>query len=206
MAFGSAHQPLTAHSQQYSIYCTTVRERSERGDRLRGRLAAADGALHIAIPLRGALGAGPVDAPGRRAPRLAVGGPDARCEVRAVAAAGELLGHPVPLDVLPGAGRRLAEVADEGADHGVAPFGLAAAGPAARLPALDEAHQDAGPARWRRVVEGHLHRSGIRDGLPVQPAVAPEGFGVDRVGLDDRAGRHPLGELIAPRRQRRIVL
>ena len=122
---------------------------SERSDGLRGGFAAADGALHVAVPLGGTLSAGPVDASGGCAPRLAVGRPDSRCEVRAVAAAGELLGHPVPLDVLLGARRRLSEVPDEAADHGIAPLGLAAARLDARFLALKEAHQDAGRAGWR---------------------------------------------------------
>src|ERR1700683_1759976 len=124
-------------------------ERSERGDRLRGGFAAADGASDVAVPLGGALGAGPVDAPARCAPRLAVGRPDSGCEVRAVAAAGELLGHPAPLEVLLGLARGVAEVPGEAADHGLAPFGLAAARPHARLLAFDEAHQDAGLAGRR---------------------------------------------------------
>jgi hypothetical protein len=56
---------------------------SERGDRLRGGLATADGAFHVAVPFGGVLCAGPVDAPDRFAPRLAVNRvvvPVARCE------------------------------------------------------------------------------------------------------------------------------
>src|SRR5215472_9731247 len=146
---------------------------SERRDRLCGGFAAADGALHVAVPLGGALGTGPVQAPDRRAPGLAVGRPDARREVRAVAAAGELLGHPVLLDVLLGTGRRPAEVADEAAEHGLPPLGRAAAGPDARLFALQETQQDTRRAGRRRGVEGHLHRSGIRGGLPVEPVLTP---------------------------------
>src|SRR5215510_593440 len=122
---------------------------AERGDRLRGGFAAADGALHVAVPPGGTLGTGPVDASGRCAPPLAVGRPDSRCEVRAVAAAGELLGHPVPLDVLLGPAGRAAEVADETADHRLPPFGLAAARPRPRLLALKEAHQHPGPTGRR---------------------------------------------------------
>jgi hypothetical protein len=70
------------------------RQMSQCAGRVSSGFTAADGAFHVAIPLRGALGAGPVDAPDRRAPRLAVGRPDSRSEVRAVAAAGELLGRP----------------------------------------------------------------------------------------------------------------
>src|SRR5215470_1387357 len=116
----------------------------ESGECVRGGFAAADGALHVAVPPGGTLGTGPVDASGWFAPRLAVGRPDSRCEVRAVAAAGELLDHPVPLDVLLGPAGRIAEVADEAADHGIAPLGLAAVRPDARFLALKEAHQDAG--------------------------------------------------------------
>ena len=90
-------------------------------------------------------------------------------------------------DVPLGARRRLAEVADEAADHRLLPFGLIAACPHAGLKALEEAHQDTGAARRRRIVECHLHRSGVRGGLPVEPGVTPEGFGVDGVRLDDRA-------------------
>src|SRR5215813_13779979 len=111
--------------------------------------AAADGALHVAVPPGGALRTGPVDAPDRCSPCLAVGRPDARCEVRAVAAAGELLGHPVPLDVVLGPAGRAAEVADETADHRLPPFGLAAARPRPRLLALKEAHQHPGPTGRR---------------------------------------------------------
>src|SRR5712691_10979391 len=57
---------------------------SEGGDRICGGFTAADGAFHVAVPLWRAFGAGPVDAPDRCAPRLAVGRPDSRCEVRAV--------------------------------------------------------------------------------------------------------------------------
>src|SRR5271170_4546107 len=102
---------------------------SKRADRVRSGFAAADGAFHVAIPLRRVLGAGPVDAPDRRAPRLAVGRPDSGREVRAVTAAGELLGHPVPLEVLRGARRLLTEVADEAAEHGFASLGRAEARP-----------------------------------------------------------------------------
>src|SRR5580693_9701182 len=133
---------------QPSCIYTSPRKVSKCGDRVCGGFAAADGAFHVAVPLRGALGAGPVDASDRRAPRLAVGRPDSGREVRAVTAAGELLGHPVPLEILLRAGGRLAEVADEAAQHGVPPLGRAAAGPDARLLALQEAHQDAGPAGW----------------------------------------------------------
>src|SRR5580700_1480275 len=122
---------------------------SKCADRVCGGFTAADGAFHVAVPLRGALGAGPVDAPDRSAPRLAVGRPDSGREVRAVTAAGELLGHPVPLDVLPGACRRLAEVADEAAEDGLPPLRRAPARPDARLFALQEAHQDAGRAGRR---------------------------------------------------------
>src|SRR5580658_2219257 len=117
---------------------------SKCADRVRGGFAAADGTFHVAIPLRGVLGAGPVDAPDRRAPRLAVGRPDSGAEVRAVTSAGELLGHPVPLEILRGARRLLTEVADETADHGRLPLGWAATRPAARRFALQETHQHAG--------------------------------------------------------------
>src|SRR5580700_107679 len=118
---------------QPSCIYTSPRKVSKCGDRVRGGFAAADGAFHVAVPPRGALGAGPVDAPDRRAPRLAVGGPDAGREVRPVTAAGVLLGHPVPLEVLHGTCRRRAEVADEAADHGLPPVRRATARPAARL-------------------------------------------------------------------------
>src|SRR6202035_4372950 len=98
------------------------------------------------VPPGGILSARPVDASGRCAPRLAVGRPDSRCEVRAVAAASELLGHPVPLSVLLGPACSIAEVSGEAADHGLSPLGHATARPRARLLALKEAHQDAGPA------------------------------------------------------------
>src|SRR5262249_59419658 len=107
------------------------------------------GAPRREVPRGGPLGTGPLDARGRCAPPLAVGRPASRCEVRAVAAAGELLGHPVPLDVLLGPAGRIAEVADEAADHRLPPFGLAAARPRARLLALNEAHQHAGPTGRR---------------------------------------------------------
>ena len=97
--------------------------------------------------------------------------------MRAVTAAGELLGHPVPLDVLLRAGRGLAEVADEAANHGRLPLSLVAARPDARLLTLKEARQHAGRAQRRKVVEGHLHRSGIRGGLPVEPSCRQNGSG-----------------------------
>src|SRR5580704_5657308 len=130
---------------------------SQGGDRVCGGFTTTDGAFHVAVPLWRTLGAGPVDTPDRCAPRLAVGRPDSRCEVRAVAAAGEFLGHPVTLDVLFRTCRGLAEIADEAADYCLLPLGMAAARPYARLFALQETHQDAGRAGRRRIVEGHLH-------------------------------------------------
>ncbi len=41
---------------------------------------------------------------------------------------------------------------------------------------------------------------------PLRPSRSPEGLVVDRVDLHHRPGREPLGELVAPRRQRRVVL
>ena len=73
------------------------------------------------------------------------------------------------------------------------------------MAALEEAEQHAGRAVGRRVVEREPHRAAIARGLPGQPLGAPERLVVDRHALDDRAQRHPLGELVAVAGQRRVV-
>src|SRR5262245_52556542 len=64
-----------------------------------GRLAGADGAVHVPAPDRGDLGTGPVDRADRLAQRRAVLGPRAGRHVAAVAPARPLLLGPEALDI-----------------------------------------------------------------------------------------------------------
>ena len=91
--------------------------RAPPGHRVRDRLAGAHRALHVAVPDGRGLGAGPVDPADGLAQGMAVRRPHARREVGAVAAAGELLGHPVALEVLDRCQRTRAEVAGEALEH-----------------------------------------------------------------------------------------
>ena len=71
---------------------------------------------------------------------------------------------------------------------------------------LDEAHQRAGRALGRRVVERHLDGAGVAHDLAGVALVAPERLVVERDHLHHRAHREALGELVAQGGQRRRVL
>ena len=147
-----------------------------------------------------------MDRSDRRAQGVAEPGPHPRCEVRAVAAPAERLGHPVPLDVLDRVSGPIPEVAGEALDGGVPSLRGRAPGEAPAVGALHEPDQDPrAPAGWR-VVEDDLDRPPVRGGLAVEAVGPPERLVVDRMHLDDAAGRQPLGELVPPARQRRRVV
>jgi hypothetical protein len=71
--------------------------------------------------------------------------------------------------------------------------------------AADKAHHDPRAAALGRDVEGHPDRPVLAHHLAGQPVLAPERGRVDGLELHQRALRHVLGELIAERRERRLV-
>src|SRR5437867_3382674 len=125
-----------------SITSRTRGTSGEAGEDLgRGALARLHRAVHVAAPLGGGLGTGPVNRADRLAQRVAVARPHAGCEVGAVAAARPLLLRPVELDVVAGVGRAWAEEAHERVDHRLPAFGERHARQAPGLVALEEAEQ-----------------------------------------------------------------
>src|SRR5438094_4107243 len=109
-----------------------------------GPLARLHGAVHVAPPLGGGLGAGPVDRADRLAQRVAVAGPHAGREVGPVAAARPLLLRPVELDVVARLGRTRAEEAHERVDHRPPAFRRGHAREAPGLVTFEEAEQHSG--------------------------------------------------------------
>ena len=79
-------------------------------------------------------------------------------------------------------------------------------GQLASVRAFYERQQDPGPTRRGRVVEGQLGGPCNIGHLTGQTLGTPERFVIDRHALDHRTHRHPLGELITPRRHRRLEI
>ena len=123
----------------------------------------------------------------------------------AVAPTGPLLFRPVELGVLDRIGGLRAEELDERADHSGAALVGTDAVELPRCGALEEGEQHTGRAVGRRVVEHDLGRPAVARRLAGEPGITPERRVVHRVALDQGARGDPLGELIAPRRQRRVV-
>ena len=70
---------------------------------------------------------------------------------------------------------------------------------------FDEGEQHARAPRGRRVVEDDLDGADIGRGLTGETVVAPERAVVHGVALDHRAHGEPLQQLVADRRQTRLV-
>ena len=101
--------------------------------------------------------------------------------------------------------RLLAEVVGVALDRGGGPRGVGGVVERPRLVAVDEAEHDPGRPAGRGGVEGGADGLvGARD-LAVESLGAPERRVVDGDRLDQRADRHPLGELVARGRQLRLV-
>jgi hypothetical protein len=111
-----------------------------------GAFAGLDGAVHVAVPDRGGLGAGPVERADRGAQGAAVFGPAAGRHQAAVAATGPLLLGPDALDEALGAGRPLTEEAGVAGEDRRLSLARVAGTPLARQPPLEKAEQDAGVA------------------------------------------------------------
>jgi len=173
---------------------------------LAAALARAHGAVHVAVPERRGLGAGPVDAIGGLADGAAVVEQDAgRGEADRAAARPDLL---LPVGDVEGGrvGGLRAEVVAEVLQDVAAQVVARGAEALARGLGLDERHEDAGRARGRRVVEGRLRGRRVGHGLAREAGGAPERLGVDGVDLHHGAHRHALGELVAQRGQLRAVV
>ena len=169
-------------------------------------LARAHGAVHVAVPERRGLGAGPVDAIGGLADGAAVVEQDAgRGEADRAAARPDLL---LPVGDVEGGrvGGLRAEVVAEVLQHVAAQIVARGAQALARRARLDEGHEDPGLARGRRVVEGDLRGRGVGHRLAGEAGGAPERLGVDGVDLQHGAHRHALGQLVAQRGQLRAVV
>ena len=180
----------------------------KRCQRLRRRpLAGGDRAVHVAVPDRRRLRARPVDrarsaraAPGRarsrrraagsrRSSRATRGRPPRPCRRSARASR-------------PAAPKKRCRQPSTISRRSAS--GRSVACRAAR--ALEEGEQHPRRAVGGRVVVGDRDRAVGARRLAREPLVAPERPLVDRHALDDAALRHPLGEAVANRRQRRLVV
>src|SRR5581483_5932704 len=140
----------------------------------RGPLAGADGAVHVAVPVRGRLGAGPVDAAHRLAKPRAVGGVEPGRRDADRAAAGPELGRPRGLEVLVRRARPRAEPPRELVQDRAAALGAREPREGARGVAADEAEDDPRLPARRRVVHGEPDRALEVDHAPREAVVAPE--------------------------------
>src|SRR5205823_7524431 len=96
-----------------AVSCPSRRTLDLREHLCRRSLARAHRAVHVSVPNRGGLGAGPVNQADRLAERLTVGSPHAGREDPAVAATGELLPSPQHLDIAVDPSEHSARVAAE---------------------------------------------------------------------------------------------
>src|SRR5579884_1787113 len=158
--------------------------------------------VHVAVPDRRCLGAGPVHVADRLAKRGSVGQPDPWREDAAIAAARELLPGPQHLHIAADPADRmqrlLSEVPREALDHALVALMLGTRPPGASVGALDEPDQHTRACvrrsivGIRRVVEGHLHRARVAGRLPREAAGAPERVAVQTLDLDRAALRDAL--------------
>ena len=171
---------------------------------MRGALAGADGAVHVAGPVRRGLGAGPVHPAVRRADRRAELDQRAGRVDGGRAAAGPPLLGPVVLDVVDRVQRLVAE--HRGETLRAPPGGAVACVmvPYVRqVDAADEREQHAGPAVGRGVVEDRAGGAGVVDAEAVEPGRPPERRRVDGVALHQLAHVEAAQQLRAADRQPR---
>lgn len=122
---------------------------------------------------------------------------NAGAQPAAIAAAGVLLSHPVPLDILDDLGRLRSEERGQGLDRQLATGLRRQRGDRPRVGTLEEAkHYAAGPVQ-RRVVERDAELVVETDREPAQAIPPPERRLVGDLDLDDAPHRHLLGQRVA---------